>query len=212
MKSALQSMSVENENLAHELAGARHTQRMLERLAAKARDDDAKRWKESPKTEKIKDLLVQWQTECGHPKAKVDSTTDRWKLVDKMLRRYDPETLKDAISYVGLFPYMRYGKRYAVGDRTERKSQLEHCIGTDSRVDDNSAGWRRQAREVEKGAEAIEQGFWQANAQEKVWGRLWMDALAAIEAGVEPGEPLEQFLRERRAKQGWKNMNEMEAA
>jgi len=203
LRQAIAVMSEENTNLAHELAGARHTQKTLERQALRARVDDAKASKESPKAEKIRGLLEHWRLGCGHLAANVDAAGDRWKLVEKQLRRYPAESLGDAISWVAANPYRRFGKRYPTGDRTDRFSQLEHCIGKDALIEQNGLMWRRQASEVEKNASAIVEQFREVSAMEQVWARLWMDALAAIESGVDPGEPLEGFLVRRRGEQGW---------
>lgn len=145
MRSALSSMSDENTALGMELAGARQTQITLERQITKLKIDLGQAREDDPKSKEIKGILEYWKVKTGHKRARITLTGERAKLVRGKLRTYKVAELMEAIDGASLLPYMRYGKRYVFSQKPEEEqaTQLEHCIGTDRRIDENRAVWHR---------------------------------------------------------------------
>jgi chromosome segregation ATPase len=141
LEQALRSMSDENTELAAELAGARSTQITLERQLRAAKAETAKARETSPEFKRVKAVHEHWQVASGHTGCSL--TEDRIKTIRGALRHYKFEAVIEAVDGACLKPYVRYGTRYVYGQpKTERKTQIEHCIGKAKNVEENRKIWQ----------------------------------------------------------------------
>jgi hypothetical protein len=206
LEHALRTISQENSDLADELKGARATLRTLERQlahakASRAENDDEVR-QQHPKSQSITAIYEVWISATGRvaangkPRAKL--TKERWDLIQTQLGNHDAQDLIRAIKGAALLPYVRYGKRYLVGDGDERETQLEHCIGLKpaGRVEKNVDYYRRACRSAAEQKPGMLATYERITAHQQAWAQLVLDAAVAVEKGVQVDD-LEQLLWDR---------------
>lgn len=181
LQEALRTISAENNDLAEELAIQRRLVVDVGRKLRYAENKLAQALEIDPTSEVIKTILQTWRTETGHLRAKIDLSGDRAQLVRKQLRRYKPEALIEAIKGRALLPYTVNYAPAATGTRQQRYDDVEHCIGTDRRIEKNREVWLRATNAGLAESQAAIDTYFQIAAQESLAMGVFLGAVSRRE-------------------------------
>lgn len=208
METALRSMSDENTRLAEENADMHETRRMLESANRKLKGDLTKARGEGPNAERVELVLNCWVQGCGTARADITMTSDRASLVFKMLKHRNcgaknaneqAQMLCRAVKGVALKPYKLFNDRHTIkpGDhRARRLTRLEHCIGTDDRIEENVAVYRNACKSATELRQSMFNLWQEASALESELCHLVTLPLALYEQGKD-ADDIEAFLWEK---------------
>lgn len=208
LDTALRTMQVENTALADELAGARSTTRTLEGQLRAARAENTRLREDGPNAERVKLVLNCWVQGCGTARADVSMSSDRAALVFKMLKHRNCGAknaeeqaliLCRAVKGVALKPYKLFSDRYTNKPghpEARRLTRLEHCIGSDDRVEENVTVYRNACKTAAELHRGVVEQWKQASALEAELGHLVSLPLAMYEEGKD-AEDIVAFLWDR---------------